>query len=224
MNESTAHLSRRYSLAAALICIASATLLGTFLHWQRDPMSLQDKRFTSYSSIIVPTSLSELPPLPRNGKWDFVNGLNVQTLDVTNSGHAVLRLLAIPGQLRHGLGVRVDGIKSGGDYRVELWAKGSLDANLLLDIRGSDSSNELTVAFASKTGTIIRWSGQIIDKGSKTDSEDWRGFWADFNASDDTLYISLFLLQTGSDTQLFRGWGQQLVIGGIDVGEINHSK
>jgi len=215
------HPATRYGLAAVLICVALATMLAPLSHWQREPMSLQDRRFTTYSSIIAATTPSELPQLPSGSNWISVTGLNVRTLDATKNGQVALRLTAIPELAAHGLSVRIDHLKSGTNYRTKVWTKDPIAANLLLEIRGSDLSDERMVVFDLKDKAIVRWSGRILDSGSDTDSNDWEGHWVDIKSRDESLYTSVFLLLAESNTERFRGSGQQLTLGGIKVKEHN---
>ena len=136
---------------------------------------------------------------------------------------AALRLSAVRPEGRHALGSAIQGLTPDGLYRVVVWVKNPLGANAMIQIRDSVSgdtgqpSNYGVAAFDLTNSSVLRSSEQLLDTGIASDRDDWKKLSVDLRSHDGRLFFVLGLLEKGSNIHVFRGLGQQLTFGGVDV-------
>jgi glycosyltransferase involved in cell wall biosynthesis len=180
-------------------------------------------------SSLRQTGLSELPPLPGSAHWDLVWGLNVKAIEGQRvvPDHPVLKLTAVytddPAvQHRHALSECLSGLTPGGIYRVSLWVKPIDDINVQLHLRDSVRAetgvpaNEGEARYNFTTSSVMTVNG-LLSPGTKPDLDGWQKVWANLTTEDGKIFVYLGLVRKSDNRHVFRGRGEELLFGGIEI-------
>jgi hypothetical protein len=178
------------------------------------------------------TTTAELPDPPSPARWDLIWGLSAKADSESPSvvsGWRPLQLIAVPtvnsdAQNRHALALASDPLLGPpGLYRVTVWVNPTPGINIQIQIRDSvdpqtgKPANEGEVRFNLSSGSAIMTSGRVLAEGAEPAARGWQKVWVDINSSDGKVYVYLGLLERGSNTHVFKGTGEQILLGGIEI-------
>jgi glycosyltransferase involved in cell wall biosynthesis len=201
------------------------TLLSTVrvLH---KPMARMAARFRK---PLWQTRLSELPLLQESAHWDLVWGLNVGVLEGQRivDHHPVLQLTAVPArdraaQHRHALSECISDLEPSRTYRVSLWLKPVDGINIQLHLRDSTQPETGVPAHEGEARYDLSSSSVMMSKGLRAagvepDMDGWRKVSADIATEDGKIFVYLGLLRRADNCHVFKGDGEQLLFGGIEI-------
>jgi glycosyltransferase involved in cell wall biosynthesis len=217
----------RFYVSAFLLYVL--TLLSTvrFLH---KPLARMASRLaTRLRKPLWRTRLSELPLLQESAHWDLIWGLNVAMLEGQRlvDHHPVLQLTAVPArdraaQHRHALSECISGLALGGTYRVSLWVKSLEGINVQLNLRDSTQPETGIPAHEGEARYDLSSSSVMMTKGLRAagvepDMDGWRKVSADIATEDGKIFVYLGLLRRADNCHVFKGDGEQLLFGGIEI-------
>ena len=177
------------------------------------------------------TKVTDLPSLPEEAGWEFVWGISAKQVEAPAivSGQPILQLTAIKSRdananNRHALCAEFRGFAPGGTRRVGLWVKAPRDVNVHVQLRDSNvgdtgkPTQECDVWFDLTSRTTKTSKGDLAGSGVESrDDDDWLKLWIDFKTSDGAIYIYLGLVKKYKNTHVFRGSGERILFGGIDI-------
>jgi hypothetical protein len=102
---------------------------------------------TPHPGILEVTSVARLPAVNSSGAvgmdWDGTLGLNAQAVPgpAVVQGAPILRLVAVPMDSLHRIGVRFTSLPRAGVYRVTAWVKPESVANVMLEARDREQKH-----------------------------------------------------------------------------------
>jgi hypothetical protein len=171
------------------------------------------------------TALADLPGLPGSLRYDFILGLNAKPLDTPEvvSGESPLELTAVrSARNRHAVAMQFSGLNPGGAYHATAWVK-SDGSNVLLQVRDAvddqtgKSPDEGEVDFDFRTGASTTDSGNLLAHGVDSSADGWHKAWVDLKTDDGNIFVLLGLIEGGGTGDVFRGHGEHVLLGGIEV-------
>lgn len=170
------------------------------------------------------TTVDDLPLLPSPAQWDFISGLRATPLDGPRivDGQTPIQLTAVLPDGRHMLAMHLQGLVAGTVYRATVWLEAPVKTNAELAVRDSvdpqtGKAHESDVRFDLASGTPLTVQGNVLGQGIEHGHDDWLKLWVDFRTADGQLFVTVGMLEAGSNSQVFKSAGQQLTFGGIDV-------
>jgi hypothetical protein len=173
------------------------------------------------------SGMRDLPPppsgLPFGVAWDGVDGVNARIIGpspVVANGSLALSLVAarVPG--RHRLGLQLVGVPANKPIRAIAWVKVPQGAHVAINIRDGQSPsgsplNNGTVVFDPTARKVVSTGGNVtasIEPGQR----DWHKLIIAMRSADGVVVMYVGLLGAG-DADSFRGEGQQIILGGIEL-------
>jgi hypothetical protein len=161
-------------------------------------------------------------------EWDYLVGLTVKDETAEKpvvAGFQPRRLTATPTASRHGLGVRFDDLKPGGNYHLTVWLKSA--PNAWAAVEGRDSNDQQTgrpvhygvASYDMAQAVMIKSSGDFANLGIASAKDGWVKVTFDLMTSDGQIYVTANLLEGSNGQHIFNGAGQSLVFGGVEIEE-----
>ena len=175
------------------------------------------------------TAVADLPGLPQTQSaprlWDLVDGLNAVVIEGSSpaAGQKVLRLTALDGEERHAISARFTDLSPGALYRVTVWLKVHPSQRIMVEARDSVVANTGKAShygiahFDMNTGAVLRASGDLKGQGIAQPRDDWMALWCDLYTKDGQVYVLLGFLESPRNQHIFKGAGQELVMGGFEI-------
>ena len=175
---------------------------------------------------IKPTKLADLPARSAGQQWDLIWGLSATPLQTRSvvGGQTVLQLVAVPTDERHAVAVRFRETSSpSSEYRFTIWVKGDPGVNVQIMVRdtidpktgtaGLERVFRFDLAELSVLSTSEGGATPSIERGT----DDWRKIHVDLPTVDKQVYVYVGVLEVGSNKHVFRGSGERLTLGGIEI-------
>jgi Dolichyl-phosphate-mannose-protein mannosyltransferase len=210
-----------FSVAFIAICVLA---LANYVRSERmtvAPVAVPKTPATA-PEIGPETELNRLPELPKSMRWDQILGLNATALAGPQviEGQTPLLLVAVNDDGRHALALHFRNFAPGGDYRATVWVKSQ--TNIQLQVRDSVNSqtgkaNEGEARFNLATGASLMAQGNVIAQGVEQDADGWRKVWVELRTADGDIFVTVGMLEAGSNSHVFKGVGQQLILGGVEI-------
>jgi hypothetical protein len=141
------------------------------------------------------------------------------------AGFQPRRLTATPTDSRHSVGVRFDHLTSGGRYRVTVWFKSAPNAWAMIE--GRDSNDPVTghpahygvASYDLAQATMTKSSGDLTNLSMVLAKDGWVKAEFDLVTKDGQIYVTANLLEGSNGLHVFRGAGQNVVFGGVEIDE-----
>lgn len=173
-------------------------------------------------------SVGELPELQGELVWHYIWDLDVRLIPNAEflDGQPIADLMAVPSRNRHAVCLLLDGLAAKA-YRVGIWVK-PLTANTDLHLQLRDSVVPETGKPAHETDVWYNFSGQTVIRiagggdvtcGIEAGPDGWFKLWTDILTEDGRFFICPGLVQANPNTNVFRGSGERLLFGGIELQE-----
>lgn len=173
-------------------------------------------------------TLGELPNLQGELTWHYIWDLDVRLLPDAEflDGQPIADLMAVPLRNRHAVCLLLDGLAPKA-YRVGIWVK-PLTKNTDLHLQLRDSVVPRTGKPAHETDVWYSLSGQTVSRiasggdvtcGIDAGPDGWLKLWTDIATEDGRFFICPGLVRTNPNTNVFRGSGERLLFGGIELQE-----
>jgi hypothetical protein len=161
-------------------------------------------------------------------RWDFLVGLTISdemAAEPVVAGFQPRRLTATPTDSRHSVGVRFDHLTSGGSYRVTVWFKSAPNAWAMIE--GRDSNDPVTghpahygvASYDMTQATMTKSSGDLTNLSVALAKDGWVKAEFDLVTKDGQIYVTANLLEGSNGLHVFRGAGQNVVFGGVEIDE-----
>jgi hypothetical protein len=175
----------------------------------------------------VASALRDLPPPPPAGLpfrvgWDGVDGVNARIIGPSPVANGTLALSLIAARVpgRHRLGLQITEAPANRPIRAAVWVKVPAGARVAVNIRDGRSPsgsplNSGMVMFDPAGRKVVSTGGNVqgsIEPGPR----DWQKLMVDMRSADGVVVMYVALLGAG-DADEFRGDGQQIIFGGIDL-------
>jgi hypothetical protein len=180
-----------------------------------------------------PTDTSVLSELPRlssreswSPNWDLIEGLHAKEVPSVPvvPGQPVLRLVAVPTENRHAVAVRFGGLAPNRVYRATVWIRALPGTRVVMEARdGLDPGNGRpfhfgTVSFDLAAHKPVQYSGDLRNHGAEAAADAWQMLWMDLPSKDGLFFVLVGLLEGDNNLHIFKGAGQEMTLGGFEVG------
>jgi hypothetical protein len=182
----------------------------------------------SAAPVAPVVAASAAPASTDQHEWDYLVGLTVTDEAAEKpvvAGFQPRRLTATPTASRHGLGVRFDNLKPGGTYHMTVWLKSAPNAWAMIE--GRDSNDPKTGApvhygvasFDLQKAATTKSSGDLAKLSVAPAMDGWVKVTFDLVTKDGRIYVTANLLEGSNGLMNFRGAGQNVVFGGVEIDE-----
>ena len=184
---------------------------------------------TRLAPALSPTLLTELPALPQHegapNKWDLIEGLNATPAGVTGAvtGQTALAITALGSEGRHAIAVRFAGLTPGALYSVTVWVRAHSAQRVMIEARDSvvatthKASHYGVAQYDVASGSVMRALGDLQAHGVGKPKEGWLPLWCSIHTKDGQIYVLLGFLEGLRNLHMFKGEGQELVLGGFEI-------
>ena len=206
----------RFRVALALlVCVGFGLVLasltggmpGTEDLRQRQPpttktdLSKSDTPTSLGTVVSEVTSLAELPSVTSLVAttetlvvtWDGLQGLNVSSAEGDPNGKTALKLIGVPINSVHRVGIRAVGLLAAATYRVSVWVKIPVSMHVALDLRDGANVHAGAVTFDPAAASAAHFTGNVAKAGVDNGSDDWKMLWAELTPSDGEIFLYVAL-------------------------------